>query len=51
MCSKCNHGDALGTLCPTEKHRQLMTAAGFKSCESVPSMANELGFRVIIVKK
>ena len=50
-CSKCNNGDALGTLCPTSKHRELFQAAGFKTCESLPSPANGMGFRVIVVEK
>merc|ERR1711971_304123 len=37
-CGKCNAGDALGTLCPTSKYREIFVdQAGFKSCELVPS--------------
>jgi len=51
-CGKCNNGDALGTVCPTSKHRELFVQrAGFKSLTLIPSGLNAMGFRVLLVHK
>ena len=48
LCSKCDNGDALGTLCPTSRHRELFVAAGFSTLENLPSVANAMGFRTLL---
>ena len=47
-----NGGDALGTMCPTAMHRKIFCdEMGFKSLDALPSDANAVGFRTIIVRK
>eukprot|EP00041_Stephanoeca_diplocostata_P018297 m.382246 g.382246 ORF g.382246 m.382246 type:complete len:361 (+) comp20971_c0_seq4:235-1317(+) len=48
---KCDHGDALGTVVPTEKHREIFSAAGFASLVNVPSYVKKLGYRLLLATK
>ncbi|KAJ1456600.1 S-adenosyl-L-methionine-dependent methyltransferase [Pelagophyceae sp. CCMP2097] len=50
-CGMMNGGDALGTCCPTAKHRAIFLSMGFSSFESLASPLNALGFRVLLGKK
>lgn len=49
---KCDGGDALGTVAPTCRHRDIFVKqAGFKNLVSIQSPFNSLGFRVLLARK
>ena len=49
--SKCDSGDALGTLCPTETHEEIFVKkAGFKSLELLKGPLVDMGFRQMLVR-
>lgn len=51
-CGMCDDGDALGTVVPTSKHRDIfVNKAGFRELRNVPSALNQLGFRTLLAIK
>jgi len=50
-CGKENDGDALGTVVPTSKHREIFQKSGFQTLEKETNELQALGYRMLLVNK